>query len=222
MQLERIDSELVAAQRMLDDAIAFDGTVNMTSVTELASQLSAVNSTISQQYYTANRTIALILEEQQMITDSWNKLNILEELAQELLVNLTLAQNDTEEATMIVQIFNSTYTLLRGNLSSLSARYDVLNSQLLLINQMASNVSTTLDNTEVNFNLLVTDVNTSIAEASLALLKAIQLNNTINETQIAIQMAQNNAHGLLVSVVMLTSQCLTTFFTIEPDHKQYS
>ena len=184
---------------MLDNAIAFDGTVNMTSVTELTSQLSIVNSTIAREYYTANRTVALLLEEQQMITDIWEELNMLNALAQELFINLTLARNSTEEAEILVQRFNETYTLLRRNLSSLAVRYDMLSSQLLVINQIASNASMSLDNAEVDFDSLVTEVNTSIAAANSALLKAIQLNSTINATQAAAQMTLENVDRLMVS-----------------------
>ena len=184
---------------MLDNAIGYDGTVNMTSVAELLSQMSAVNSTIARYLYTANRTTALILEEQQMITDIWGELNLLNELAQELFVNLTLARNSTEEAEVLVQIFNEVYTLLRRNLSSLAVRYDMLNSQVLLINQIATNASMSLVNAEADFDSLVTDVDTSVAEANSVLLKAAELNSTINATQAAAQMTLDSVNRLLVS-----------------------
>ena len=184
---------------MLDNAIGYDGTVNMTSVAELLSQMSAVNSTIARHLYTANRTTALILEEQQMITDIWEELNMLNELVQELFVNLTLARNSTQEAEILVQIFNEAYTLLRRNLSSLAVRYDVLNNQVLLINQIASNASMSLVNAEADFDSLVNDVDTSVAEANSVLLMAIELNSTINATQAAAQMTLDSVNRLLVS-----------------------
>ena len=184
---------------MLDNAIGYDGTVNMTSVAELLSQMSAVNSTIARHLYTANRTTALILEEQQMITDLWGELNMLNELAQELFVNLTLARNSTQEAEILVQTFTEAYTLLRRNLSSLAVRYDMLNNQVLLINQIASNASMSLVNAEADFDSLVNDVDTSVAEANSVLLKAIELNSTINATQAAAQMTLDSVNRLLVS-----------------------
>lgn len=199
VRVETIENELVDAQRMLDNAIGYDGTVNMTTVVELSSQLSAVNSTIAREYYTANRTIVLILEEQQMITEIWEELNMLNETAQALLVNLSLANNTTEEVEILVQRFNVAYTLLRSNLSSLAVRYNMLSDVVVLISQIASNASLFLENAEDDFNSLAADVNTSTVRANSALLKAIQLNSTINATQTAAQTTLDSVNRLLVS-----------------------
>ena len=188
---------------MLDNAIGYDGTVNMTTVVELSSQLSAVNSTIAREYYTANRTIALILDERQMITEIWEELNMLNQSAQVLFVNLSLARNTTEEAEIQVQIFNEEYTLLRRNLSSLAVRYDMLSNQIVMINQIANNASMSLENAEADFSSLAADVNTSTARANSALLKATQLNNTINATLIAAQMTLDSVNRLLVSFAII-------------------
>lgn len=200
VRVETIENELVDAQRMLDNAIGYDGTVNMTSVAELLARMSTINSTIAQYLFTANRTTALILDEQQMITNIWGELNMLDELAQELLVNLTIARNSTEEAEVLVQIFNEAFILLRSNLSSLAVRYNMLNSQILLTNQIASNSSMLLENAEADFNSFVTDVNASVTLANSVLLMAIELNTTINETQAVAQMTLDSLNGLLVSL----------------------
>ena len=185
---------------MLDNAIAYDGTVNMTSVAELLSQMSAINSTIARHLYTANRTTALILEEQQMITDIWGELDMLNKLALELFVNLSLARNSTVQAQVLVQGFNETYIQLRRNLSSLAVHYDMLSDQVLLVNQIASNASMSLENAEADFDSLVTDVDASVAEATSVLLKAMQLNRTINATQAAEQMTLDSVNRLQVSL----------------------
>ena len=200
VRVETIENALVNAQRMLDNAIGYDGTVNMTSVADLLAWMSAINSTIAQYLYTANRTTALITEEQQMITNIWGELNMLDELAQELLVNLTFARNGTEEAEVLVQVFNETFILLRSNLSSLAVCYDMLNNQILLTNQITSNSSMLLENAEADFISIVTNVNTSVTLANLVLLMAIELNTTINETQVAAQMTLDSLNSLLVSL----------------------
>ena len=200
VQVETIENALVNAQRMLDNAIGYDGAVNMTSVADLLAWMSAINSTIAQYLYTANRTTALITEEQQMITNIWGELNMLDELAQELLVNLTFARNGTEEAEVLVQVFNETFILLRSNLSSLAVCYDMLNNQILLTNQITSNSSMLLENAEADFISIVTNVNTSVTLANSVLLMAIELNTTINETQVAAQMTLDSLNSLLVSL----------------------
>lgn len=208
VRVETIENELVDAQRMLDNAIGYDGTVNMTSVAELMSQLSAINSTIASHLYTANRTTALILEEQQIIIDIWGELNMLDELAQELFVNLTLARNSTEETEILVQRFNESYTLLRRNLSSLAVHNSTLSDQVLLLNQITSNASMYLENAEADFYSLVTDVNASVAVANSVLLTAIDLNTTISETQSAAQMTLDSVNRLLVSLSIICNYWL--------------
>jgi hypothetical protein len=198
---------------MLDNAIGYDGTVNMTSVAELVSQLSAINSTIARHFYTANRTTALILEEQQMIMDIWEELNMLDEVAQELSVNLTLARNSTEEAEVLVQRLNESYTLLRRNLSSLAVRYSTLSNQVLLINQIASNATMFLENAEADFDSLVTEVDASAAVANSVQLKAIQLNSTISETQEAAHMTLDSVNKLLVSLSITILVAIAGYIT---------
>lgn len=198
-RIEDIENELDDAQRMLDRARDYDGTVNMTTVNELLSQLLMVNSTIAGEYFRANRTISLLLQEQQMISNAWIKLNLLNMTAQELLDNLTIARDDTEEAAILVQRFDETYNLLRGNLSVLAVRYDMLRQRLLLINQTVANASVTVDDAGVSFGTLVTEIDTRIDEANMTLGIAVQLNSTINATQVAAQMTLDSANRLLVS-----------------------
>ena len=56
-----------------------------------------------------------------------------------------------------------------------------------------------LVNAEADFDSLVNDVDTSVAEANSVLLKVIEVNSTINATQAAAQMTLDSVNRLLVS-----------------------
>ena len=209
-QMKDIENELADAQLMLDRTLAFDGTVNMTTANDLLLKVLTVNSTINGEYNRANRTLTRLWEQQIIIKDTWTYLNMLNISAQELLMNLTIARGDTEEAEMLLEDFYDKFNSLRGNLSSLAVRYDMLRRHLLSINQTALNSSVSLDNAEAKFDLLVREVDIRIEEANETLVKASQLNSTISSTQAIVQMNRDSVNELLVSFLSCMFQRLNS------------
>ena len=212
-QIEEIEQELVDAQRMLDRAIAFDGTVNMTTVNELLSDLLAVNSSLAAEYFRANRNVTLLLRDAEMINDTWTELNMLNETVQELIENLTIGRMNTEEARDLLQNFNETHDSLRRNITLLAVRFDMLQRQFLSINATAANISVYLDNAEVQCDELETAIDTKLEEANETLGLAVQLNSTINSTQAVVQMTLDSVNQLLVGVITIPVVLYKNFMT---------
>ena len=202
-QIADIENELAEARIKLNQAIAFDGTVNMTTINDLLLELLMLNSTIAGEYSTANRTLMLLRREQQTIKDTWTELNSLNASAQDILENLTIANGNTAEAEMLLQEFNEKYDLLRRNLSSLAVHFDMLRRRFYAINETATNASLSLDSAESSFSDLVREVNMTTGEANVALFTAMQLNSTINTTEIAVEMTLARVNDLLVSAYFI-------------------
>lgn len=203
-QVEDIENELADARRMLDRAIAFDGTVNMTTVNELLSELLALNSTIAGDYMRANETFKLLRQDHEIIKVTWMELNTLNESAQELLVNLTDARANTDEAAMLLADFNDRYYLLKRNLTLLAVRLDMLRRRFLTVEERVSNASVPLDNAEADFNHLVMEVDERLKEENKTLATAVQLNITVNSTEATAQMTLERVNELLVSLHLYT------------------
>ena len=198
--MEDIEHELADARRMLDRAIAFDGTVNMTTVDELLSEILALNSTIAGDYLRANRTFKYLRRDHEMIKDTWTELNSLNESVQELLVNLTVARANTDEAEMLLKAFNESYYLSKRNLTLLAVRFDMLRRQFLTVDERGSNASMLLDNAEADFDHLVMEVDVRLEEENKALETAVELNVTVNSTKATAQMTLERVDRLLVSL----------------------
>lgn len=203
-QVEDIENELADARRMLDRAIAFDGTVNMTTVNELLSELLALNSTITGDHMRANKTFKLLRQDHEMIKVTWTELNSLNESAQELLVNLTVARANTDEAAMLLADFNNRYYLLKRNLTLLAVHFDMLRRRFLTVDERVSNASVLLGNAEADFDHLVTEVGVRLNEENKTLEMAVQLNITLNSTEATAQMTLERVNKLMVSLHLYT------------------
>lgn len=171
----------------------------MTTVNELLLELLMINSTIAGDYSVANRTLTLLQLDQRIIKDTWTELNSLNDSAQELIVNLTLARDNTGEAELLLIEFNAKYFSLRRNLTSLAVQFDVLRRRFLSVNERATNASMSLDNAESDFDRLVIEVDMEIEEENKTQSAAQQLNRTVNSTQTTAQMALDRVNYLLVS-----------------------
>ena len=203
-QVEDIENELADARRMLDRAIAFDGTVNMTTVKELLSELLALNSTIAGDYMRANKTFKLLQQDHKMIKDTWMELNSLNESAQELLVNLTVARANTDKATILLADFNDRYYLLKRNLTLLAVHFDMLRRQFLTVHERVSNASVLLGDAEADFDHLVMEVDVRLEEENRTLEMAVQLNITVNSTEATARVMLERINKLLVSLHLYT------------------
>lgn len=194
-----IQDELAEAQRMLDAAIAFDGTVNMTTVNDLLVELLMINTTLASEFSRANATFTLVLRDQQSIKNSWNELNMLNESALELAVNLSRGIDITRQAEGLIQDFNETFNSLTSRLTLLAVRFNALHTKFLSINASVANASVSLDDIEADFDSLVTELESRQRDVNETLLLAKQLNTTVISTQSVAQMTLNSVNQLMVS-----------------------
>ena len=193
-----IQRDLDEAQRILDIASRFDGTVNMTDVMELERRLRSVNMTLTQITLQANQSFAQFLVDQDTINMNWSAIETLNVTAMGLLMNFTEAADTLEPIRVIINDINSTYMQLRENLTRLDMQANALTGRYVRLTGRVSSASSSIRSASSNLSSLSSEVQMrqNAVDSLLSLVQA--LNVSIQTLEMVVQEAETGARTLMV------------------------
>ena len=193
-----IQSDLDKAQRILDIASQFDGTVNMTDVMELGRRLRSVNTTLTQITLQANQSFAQFLVDQDTINTNWSAIETLNVTAMGILMNFTQVADTLEPIRVIINDINSTYMQLRENLTRLDMQANALTGRFVRLTERVSSASSNIRSASGNLSSLSSEVQMrqNAVDNLLSLVQA--LNVSIQTLEMVVQEAETGARTLMV------------------------
>ena len=196
-----IQRALNRTEMYLDRANAFDGTVNMSDVTELQNLIYAYNSSIGVIVGNANASFDMLSAIQVGIISVWQELDNLQSQVQQYITQLAEAENETAGLDQELAEIQSTYYLLRTNLSYLDSRANQLQAEINTLTTLLLNISAELQSSYDRVVALRNDVNERLNQTIVSSDLARQLNQTVRDALEAVENANSRAQQLLVSLI---------------------
>lgn len=193
-----IQKNLDEAQRILDIAYQFDGTVNMTDVMELERRLRSVKMTIAQITLQANQSFAQFLVDQDTINMNWSIIETLNITAMGILMNFTEEEATREPIQVMINNINTTYMQLWDNLTRLDMQANALTGQFFRLTNRVTNASSSIHSASTNLSAFSSEVHLrqNAVDSFLSLVQA--LNVSIQTLEMVVEEAESGARILMV------------------------
>ena len=198
--IDEIAQQLDAAEIMFDTANAFDGSINNITAQTIEDEIIFLNSTLTDLAADVNNSIAVLMQDQNIVYDIWMNVSSLEDSVDMLLANLTTYMNTTQAAASVVSNFQADFESLRSNLTYLDMRSGTLINTLQELSITASNIYRDLEVANSTVEDLIAEVQQRREQVQEVVELSQQLNSSIQETQLAAQQTFDDAAALLVSV----------------------
>ena len=199
-----IELQLNSAAVMLARVLAFDGTLNETSLSDLLSEIELYNNSIIQLAATAEQQLQELMTNQQLANNLWIDIEEQDEYLYDLLANASAAKANIDRANMLEMQLRAEYEALRLNLTSLSMEASTLHDQLALLNATAVNVTYMTEATGTTVQELLSSLQGLREQADVVLNLTYQLIYYTNTTQTASQQLMQSTASLLVSLHRIT------------------
>ena len=195
----------------LDRANQFDGTVNMSDVNELQEMIHEYNASIYLIIASANDSFDMLVTVRGEIVIAWEDLNNLENIVQQLVLNASVSELEAENIESDLIEVQTTYNLMRMNLSSLDTRANQLIDQLTSLSTTVNDITFDLRSNNELVSSLANDVEMKLDQINLSLVLSTQLNRTVRSAFSAVMDANERARELLVHTCLsVTSVCQYT------------
>ncbi len=195
----------------LDRANQFDGTVNMSDVNELQEMIHEYNASIYLIIASANDSFDMLVTVRGEIVIAWEDLNNLENIVQQLVLNVSVSELEAENIESDLIEVQTTYNLLRMNLSSLDTRANQRIDQLTSLSITVNDITFDLRSNNELVSSLANDVEMKLDQINLSLVLSTQLNRTVRSAFSAVMDANERARELLVHTCLsVTSVCQYT------------
>ena len=176
---------------MLSESFAFDGSFNMTLVTDLRMELLLHNITIATHAANTNMSLTLLTQAESTILLLWSDLSALNMSIENVLLDLTEEEANVYSALSTLEDYQNVYDSLRSNLSSLDVHANSVNAQINILNEVIANAS----QDAYTLNERVLELNSEVTgrqqEAMAALNVARQINDSVTSAQNAAESALN-------------------------------
>ncbi len=186
----------------LDIANDFDGTVNMSDVTELQEIINQYNASIARIIASADNSFNSLTIIQTNISNIWENLNTLQQSGQQLVVNISTLEQKEEDTDGSVMDIQTMYTILRTNLSYLDTKANKLIYQLSTLSVTVINATSDLVSTTDKVLFVANDVQTKLRQVNASLILSVHLNQTVRSAFRSVLEANDRAKGLLVRIII--------------------
>ena len=194
-----IQRALNTSEMYLDRANAFDGTVNMSDVSELQDLIYEYNSSIGRIVNSANASFNMLNAIQVGVINVWQELEALESQVRQYTAQLAEAENETAGLSQELEYTQSTYNLLRVDLTNLDSRANQLEAETNSLFTLLLNTSAEVRSSNGIVKMLQSNVSERLEQAAVSNDLAGQLNQTVTTTFEAVLHANLRALQLLVS-----------------------
>ena len=199
-----IELQLSSSAEMLARVLAFDGTVNETSLSDLLSEIELYNNSIIQLAAIAEQHLQELMTNQQQTNNLWMDIEEQDEYLYDLLANASAAKSNIDRANMLEMQLHTEYEALRLNLTSLSMKANTLHGQLALLNATAVNSTYMTEATGTTVQELLSSLQGLREQADMVLNLTQQLIYYTNTTQTASQQLVESTASLLVCLCRIT------------------
>ena len=194
-----IQSALNTSEMYLDRANAFDGTVNMSDVSELQDLIYEYNSSIGVIVNSANTSFNMLNAIQVGVINIWQELEELELQVKQYTAQLAEAENETARLNQELVNIQSRYNLLRVNLSYFDSRANQLEAEINTLFTFLLNTSAEVQSSNGMVRTLQDNVGERLEQAAVSNILARQLNQTVTTAFEAVLNANLRALQLLVN-----------------------
>lgn len=213
MAIIDIQTALNTSEMNLDIANDFDGTVNMSDVTELQEVIDDYNASIAVIFASADSSFIMLTAIQGNIITMWENLNTLEQAGQQLVVNVSALEQEKEEIDAELMDIQRTYNILRMNLSYLDTGANQLVRQLSALSMTVIDTTSELLSTTDRVSSLVNDVETKFKQVNTSQVLSMHLTQTVRSAFNSVMEANERARELLVR------QCIVFMYIIQSCRK---
>ncbi len=202
MDIIDIQTALNMSEINLDRANEFDGTVNMSDVTELQELIHDYNASIHLIIATANDSFDMLVTVRGEIVITWEDLKNFEIIVQQLVLNVNVLELEAENIEADLMEVQTTYNLLRMNLTHLDTRANQLINKLTSLSITVNAVTFDLRSKNDRVSSLATHVEMKLDQINLSLVLSSQLNRTVRSAFSAVMDANEKARELLVRILV--------------------
>jgi len=209
MGVAGIGEALDLSDFQLSRAEGFDGTVNMSDVTQLQDIVSSFNDTIMNEILPGAESAFQRLEELAIdVGVAWSRLNNLTERAQELLNSLPSLATDLNVTEGGLTRIKSRYNALRQELSQLDYQANTLSAQLRGVARLLSNSTTSLTMGSESLSSIRAGIYARLSGLELG--RAEELNTTVTRVMDVAVQANTRAQQLMSSATNTLTMINTT------------
>ncbi len=198
MEVSNIQAALSTSEMNLNIANDFDGTVNMSDISELEELINNYNASIAVTIALANSSFQTLTTIQDNINIILDNLTTLEQVGQVLVLNISALEQKIEENDVNVMNIQAIYNALRMNLSYLDTKANQLMYQLSALSIVVINTTSDLLSTTDRISLLAENVETKGQQVATNLVLSTNLNQTVRNAFNSVMDANERAQALLV------------------------